>query len=260
MRHILFYLQRSLFLLKNRPLPGAAALLLFTAVIRLAASSWMPYISRDAVQYVNAAARWAERGSYDLFSFPPLPCFLIKVLIQLGLTPDCAGHVYSFVTGLFVPLAAYSLTVKATSNRRLARYTALMLAVHPLLLQFSLEPMRDSAFILLGVLAMTAGMEGLKKQKLLPWLLCAVLTAAAWCCRFEALELAALALIALAAAAFRKQYPFMKAAGHFLIYLFSAILLWFLLTLAAGGKACFKFQYENYILNKWNLLVERWKV
>lgn len=260
MRRVVFYFKRSLFLLKNRPLPGAAALLLFTAAIHLWAFSWSPYISRDAVQYVNVAARWAEKGSYDLLAFPPLPCFCMKLLIQLGLSPECAGKVYCFTTGIFIPLAAYMLILRATSNRRLARYSAIMLTVHPLLLQFSVEPLRDGAFLLLALLAMNCGLAGLKRQKLLPWLSASIFTAAAWCCRFEALELTALAFIALTVGTVKKQYPFLKAAGHFLLYFLCGLLFWILLTAATGGKESFKAQYDNYILNKWDLLVKKWKV
>ena len=260
MRRVAFCFKRIIFLMKNRPLPGAAALLLFTAAIHLWAFSWAPFISRDSIQYLNAAARWAEKGSYDLFYFPPLPCFIMKLLIQLGFSPDSAGHIYSFTTGLFIPLAAYILILKVTSNRRLARYSAIMLTVHPLLMLFAVEPLRDGLFLLLSLLAMIAAFEGLKTQKVLPWLIGSVFTAAAWCCRFEALELVLLAFLALSVAVAKKQYTFLKAAGHFMLYTLSVLCLWGLLTAATGGLKSFDYQYRNYILNKWNLLVKRWKV
>ena len=245
--------------IKKNPLRETAALLLLTGAVHLWAFTWAPVISRDAIAYLAAAARWAENGVYDYFYFPPLTCFLIKLFIQMGFSPETAGHIYSFLTGLFIPAAAYIFALATTGNRRLARYTAIMLIGHPLLVFFSVEPLRDGLYVLLTLLLLTAGVTGLKTQKLGPWILCGVLTAAAWCCRFEALEFTALAFLALLILVIQKRYSFVKAVCHFLLYLFLCGTFWALITFAAGGRECFKYQYDNYILNKWNLFVQRWK-
>lgn len=246
--------------LKSRPLPGAAALLLLTGCVHLWAFSWCPYVSRDSVRYLTGAIRWAEQGSYDLFHFPPLPCFLMKLLLQMGFSPEAAGNIYSFLPGLFVPLASYVFALKASGNRRLARYTSVMLIGHPLLLAFSVEPLRESLFILLALLIMICGITGLKEQKLLPWFYCSVFTALAWCCRFEALEFVILAFFVLLLNFLQKRTPFRKAAAHFTVYLVCTILLWGVFTVATGGVKCFNYQFENYVLNKWNLFLVRWKI
>lgn len=246
--------------LKSRPLPGAAALLLLTGAIHLWAFSWSPYAERDSIRYLTGAIRWVEQGSYDLLALPPLPCFLIKLLIQLGFSPDTAGNIYSFLPGLFVPLAAYVFALRLTGNRRLARYTAIMLIFHPLLVMFAIKPLRESLHILLILLLFISGHAGLKTQKILPWLTCALFTALGWCCRFEAVEFIVLAFIALTVLTIQKRYAFTKAIYHFGVYFFCTFLLWALLTAAFGGKECFKYQVDRYIIKRWKWTVQRWKV
>lgn len=245
--------------LKSRPIPGAAALLLLTGAVHLWAFTWGVYGARDCIRYLTGAIRWAEQGSYDLFYFPPLPCFLMKLLIQLGFSPDTAGRIYSFLPGLFVPLAAYIFILRTTGNRRLARYASIILIFHPLLLSFSVMPLRESLYVLFVLLILISGHAALTTQRLLPWLSCALFTALGWCCRFETLEFVALAFIALFILLLQKRYKFCKAVCHFGAYFLCTVALWVLLTVATGGRACFKFQFDNYIFNKWNLFVLRWK-
>lgn len=259
MKKFTAFIQKICFELKSRPLAGAAALLLLTAAVHFWAFSWVPYGERDSIRYLTGAIRWAEQGHYDLFVFPPLPCFLMKVLIQMGFSPDTAGRIYSFLPQLFIPLASYILALRLTGNRRLARYTGIMLIFHPLLIKFSIEPLRESVHVLLILLILISGHAALKTQKLLPWLSCALFTALGWCCRFETLEFVALAFIALFILLLQKRYKFCKAVCHFGAYFLCTVALWALLIVATGGKECFKFQFENYILNKWTLFVLRWK-
>lgn len=235
-------------------------LLLLTAVVHLIAFTWMPVFERDAIAYVTTSAHWAEKGEYLLPVFPPLPCFMIKVLIQMGLAPEFAGKLFSFLTGLPVPLLGYLIAMKAIGNRQVARCTAVMLIFHPMLIYFSVLPLRDSAYILFISLLLLAALDAVKKQTLLPWLLCALWSAASWACRYETLEFFLVLPLVAALRVWQKSYPWKKALLHLFVYGICTVILWVGLTLAVGGKEVFVSQYNTYIKYKLILLAKRWKI
>ena len=234
-------------------------LLLLTAAVHLTAFALMPVLERDSVAYVTTAAYWAETGKYLQPHFPPLPCFFIKVLIQAGFAPEFAGKCVSFLAGLPVPVLAYLITMKSVGNRKVARYTAFMVIFHPMLIYFSVLPLRDSVYILFISLLILAALDAVKKQSPGAWLLCALWTAAAWTCRYETLEFFLVLPLVTALRVWQKGYSWGKALLHLFIYGICSIVLWAGLTLAVGGKDVFICQYNTYIKNKLILLAKRWK-
>ena len=245
--------------LKTDRLAGAFGLLLLTAAVHLWAQSLVPVWERDSITYVTAATHWAATGEYLLPEFPPLPCFMVKVLIQLGLQPETAAKCFTFLTGLPVPLLGYLIAMKMTGNRRVARYTAFMLIFHPMLIYFSVQPLRDSAYILFVSLLTLAAVDAVKKQTVVPWLLCALWSAFSWACRFETLEFFLLLPLVAAVRVWQKSYPWKRALLHLMTYWVCSIVLWIVLTVATGGREVFVSQYNTYIKHKLTLLVQRWK-
>jgi len=213
-----------------------------SAVMRLIAWDWTPVLERDSVAYINAAAVWAETGKYIVPQFPPLPCYLIKLLIQLGLAPETAARLYAFVPGCLVPLAAYAIALETTRNARVARYTAVFCIVHPTLLFFSAMPIRDSLYILLAGVSLWIGFLAVRDQETRLWVLFACCSALTWCCRHEGVEFLPLAAVTLAFQLCRKRYPWRKAALHFLLFLLIMPTLWYFLSFAAGGAEPFNVQ------------------
>ena len=237
-----------------------SCLLLLTAAVHLIAFTWMPVLERDSVAYVTTAAHWAETGEYLLTFFPPLPCFFIKVLIQAGFSAELAGKTVSFLAGLPVPLIAYLITMKAVGNRRTARYTAFMLVFHPMLIYFSVLPLRDSVYILFVSLLLLAAIDAVKKQSMKAWLLCALWTAASWACRYETLEFFLVLPLVTALRVWQKSYPWKKALLHLFVYGVCSAVLWVGITLAVGGKQVFVSQYNVYVKKKFVQLGKRWKI
>lgn len=253
-------LQEFFLFLKTDPLAGGSALLLLTGVVHLATLFWAPVLERDSVTYITTAVIWAEKGEYIVPHFPPLPCFIIKVLYQLGLPAEFAGRLFSFLFGLPLPLVAYCFALKATGNRRLARYGALMTVFHPLLLSVSTFPLRDSAYVLLAGLVMVYGIDGLKNASFKDWGICALWTGAALCCRVETLEFLLLVPLLLGVRILQKAYPFKRACCCLLLYWLCTGAVWFLLMLGTGGQKSLEAQYDNYVRGKLILLRERWKI
>ena len=246
--------------LKTDRIAGCAGVLLLTAAVHLGALSLVPVWERDSIAYVTAAAHWSATGEYLLPVFPPLPCFIVKVLIQLGLQPETAAKCFSFLTGLPVPLLGYLIAMKMTGNRRVARYTAFMLIFHPMLVFFSVQVLRDSAYVLFVSLLTLAVVDAVKKQTLVSWLLCALWTAFSWACRFETLEFFLLLPLVAAVRVWQKSYPWKKALLHLTTYWICSTVLWIVLTVATGGREVFLSQYNTYIKHKFTLLVQRWKI
>ena len=244
--------------LKTDPLAGGTVLLLLTAAVHGLALFWGGVLERDSVTYITAAVRWADKGEYIVPHFPPLPCFIIKCLYQAGLSPDAAGRLFSFLFSLPLPLVAYCFAVKATGNRTLARYGAFMTVFHPLLLYVSTFPLRDSIYVLLAGLVMTAGIDALKNPSLKAWSFCALWTGAALSCRVETLEFFLLFPMLVLVRVLQKAYPLKKGLCCLIFYWFCAGLVWFLLVWGTGGRECFDAQYDNYIRGKLILLRERW--
>ena len=211
-------------------------------VARLIAWSWSPLLERDSVGYVNAAAVWAATGKYVTPQFPPLPCFLIQLLIRLGLEPETAARLYAFLPGCLVPLMGYAVALESSGSRRVARYAAVLLLFHPMLLYFAAEPMRDSLYILLAGGALWAGIRALRSRLIRCWLLFGCLCGLGWTCRHEMLEFLPLTVIGLVIEVWRKRYAWPRALLHFLIFIAVTGLLWFGITLSLGGKTTFDAQ------------------
>ena len=174
--------------------------------------------------------------------FPPLPCYLIKLLIQLGLSPEAAARLYAFVPGCLVPLVAYALAADTTGNRRIARYAAIFFVFHPTLLFFSVMPIRDSLYILLAGISLWTGFLAVRSQRTWLWILFACCGALSWCCRHEGMELLPLAFLVLVFELFSKRYSWGKAALHFLLVLLIMPTLWFSIGYLTGGMEPFAVQ------------------
>ena len=215
---------------------------LASAVMRFVAWNWAPLLERDSVDYVNAAAVWAETGKYIVPQFPPLPCYLIKLLIQLGMAPESAARLYAFLPGCLVPVAAYVLAAEATAGRRIARYAAVFFIFHPTLLFFSVMPIRDSLYILLAGVALWIGLRAVRSQETRLWIGFACCGALAWCCRHEGMEFLILAFLALVFESVKKRYPLRRAALHFLLVLLIMPTLWFAVGYLIGGMEPFAVQ------------------
>lgn len=212
------------------------------AVMRLIAWDWAPLLERDSVAYVNAAAVWAETGKYPVPQFPPLPCYLIRLLIQLGMAPESAARLYAFVPGCLVPVAAYLLAVEATGSKRIARYAAIFFIFHPTLLFFSVMPIRDSLYILLAGVALWIGLRAVRSRETGLWIAFAGCAALAWCCRHEGMEFLVLAFLALVIEVLKKRYPLRRAAFHFLLVLLIMPTVWFEIGFLTGGREPFVVQ------------------
>ena len=228
------------FLLK--PQVFLVLVLIASAVMRFIAWDWAPLLERDSVGYVNAAAVWAATGKYTVPQFPPLPCYLIKLLIQLGLAPETAARLYAFVPGCLVPVVAYALAMESTGNRRIARYAAIFFIFHPTLLFFSVMPIRDSLYILLAGLSLWIGLRAVRHQETRLWILYACCCALAWCCRHEGMEFLPLTALILFIELIRKRYTWRKAALHFLLVLLITPTLWFTIGFLTGGMEPFALQ------------------
>jgi len=231
-------------------------LFLASAVMRLVAWDWAPLLERDSVVYVNAAAVWAETGKYIVPQFPPLPCYLIKLLIQLGMAPEAAARFYSFLPGCLVPPVAYVFAMEALNNRRLARYAAVFCVFHPTLIVFSIMPIRDSLYVLLAGVSLWTGLLALRSRQTRLWILCACCCALAWCCRHEGMELLVLAFLGLAFELFRKRYTWRLAACHFLLFCLIMPAVWFGVSYAAGGAEPFRVQ-SVLVLNHFRGFIEK---
>ena len=229
---------------------------LASAVMRLVAWEWAPLLERDSVGYINAAAVWAATGKYPVPQFPPLPCYLIKLLIQLGMAPESAARLYAFLPGCLVPVTAYFLAVEATGNRRIARYAAVFFIFQPTLLFFSVMPIRDSLYILLAGIALWIGLRAVRSRQTRLWIAFACCGALAWCCRHEGMEFLALALLALTFELFKKRYPLRRAALHFLLVLLIMPTLWFAVGYLTGGMEPFAVQ-SALVMNHFRDFVRR---
>ena len=252
--------QKIFHFLKTDPLAGGTVLLLLTAAVHLLALFRGKVLERDSVVYITTAVRWAADGVYVVPHFPPLPCFIIKSLYQMGLPPEAAGRAFAFLFSLPLPFVTYIFAMKATGNKRLARYGAFMTVFHPLLLYISVYPLRDSIYVLLAGLVMIAGIDALKAPSFKSWGLCALWTGAALSCRVETVEFFLLFPLLVSVRVLQKAYPLKKGLCCLLFYWFCAILVWFLLVWGTGGRECLEAQYENYVKGKLILLRERWNV
>ena len=205
-------------------------------LFRLAAFLLNPLLSRDPALYLTQADLWYETGDY-MQTFlpgivvPPLPLWIMKTALQTGFQAEIAGRTIAMVLGAFLPVAGVLFAWKITRKIRIGLIAALLVIIHPELVSYSFQPLRENFYFFFEALLLVTLVDAIQKDHVMKWALCGCFLSLSFFCRYEALQFLAvipflLALLLLCRKIKLKQ-AFLDISAFFLLFVLTAIpLLW----------------------------------
>ena len=194
-----------------------------------------PALARDAGVYLSWVEHWIETDDY-FYSFfgrvglvPPLSLWMIKTLTLTGLPTEIAGRSISMFLGSLVPVVGFFFTWRVCRNIRIALLAALVLILHPNLVEYSCQPLRESCYAFFNCFLLFMFIEAVRKSTVYNWAACGIALSLTAYCRFEALEFMLFVPLILAALCwFRKmkwKEAVCSAAVFYLFFCLTSVLL-----------------------------------
>ncbi len=112
-------------------------------------------LSRDAVQYLNLAAYWHENGgfgavaaAYPFSQCPPFFLYLLQAGNHFGIPCEVWGIGINVAASSLLAVIFYLTARKLELGELPAFFIGLLAAVHPTLVTYSLQPQRESLYLL----------------------------------------------------------------------------------------------------------------
>lgn len=172
-------------------------LFLISVIVKLTACWLAPSIGRDAALYLHMANCWLETGSYNdvirqipgVRWVPPMLLFLMKILMQSGMSAEMAGYAVNVISGSLITPVGFGIALEATGNKKTALTTALLLAVHPMVSASSTEILRDIPYLFFSGCTAWLVLAGLRRGNAAFWCSAGMFFAFALLTRYETLEL-----------------------------------------------------------------------
>ena len=205
-----------------------SAIFLFSLATRELKLVLDPMLQRDSALYLTIAETWQETGVYAETIrpvIPPFPLFTIVKMMDLGLNAEVAGRSLSLFLGAMIPVLVYIISYNIFKDITTSLIGVLCLSLHPTLVAYSIQPLRENHYIFMLGLIIIFIIYGIKKRSLAEWGLCGCVTAIAFFCRYEALELFFLYLFIGLVLFFNKK----TSAKRFVVAVFF-VLMTFILT------------------------------
>ena len=217
-------------------------------------SFWMePTISRDGVMYLDLSRIWAETGSFDgvlqhwpLCWIPPFPLYLMKLLIDCGLSPAVAGVGLNIIMGSVLPLIVYMIGRLLFEDRRISLVAAFMMAVNPSMIEFAIEPQRDTIYLFFCGWLIYFIIKGLKQDSIVSFCGAGVFFALSMMTRYETLEMIPLFFFALLFCGVRKYLKWKRILLHITASVIIAGAVILSLTYLMGVKTHIFHNYQKY--------------
>ena len=170
-------------------------LFVLSLLLRLLCWFMEPTLSRDAVVYVEIISAWfAEGGFSGVLRYwpdcwiPPLPVGLVLLLVKCGLPLEASGVGLNLALGSLIPLLVYRMAEIVTVNRSIVLGAALLAAVHPTLIELSIEIQRDTTYLFLIGCVLCFLLEAVRSRSSFFWGLGGLFLGLSILSRFESLE------------------------------------------------------------------------
>jgi hypothetical protein len=147
-------------------------------------------ISLDgAFQYIPLARDFAAGLYAKVFGHGQQPLYSVLIAGLSRWVPDfeTAGKLVATVFGILLILPVYFLG-KRIFDRRVAFFSALLLAIHPYVRRFSADVLKESTYIFFFVLAIWFAWRTIEREKRYPYLLIPVFSALPYLVRPDGLE------------------------------------------------------------------------
>lgn len=170
-----------------------ALLIIFTIslILRIFKLVLDPVPMRDSTFYLSLAREWLDNGMILNTDFhgPLLPIYTIKELARFtDIDIEIAGRSLALFLGSMIPALGYFISYKIFDDRKISVICAIILMLHPNLISYSIEPLRDSPYLFFEELIILEAIIAIKERKTLNWFFCGIFSTLAFFCRLEALE------------------------------------------------------------------------
>ena len=248
--------------LKLKSLKSALiAITLFSLLLSLFCLYLEPTISRDGLLYLELIQVWHEQGSFQAvlkhwpqFWIPPLPLYLMKLLMDCGLSPEAAGLGLNLVLAGFLPLIIYGIAMEVCCDRRIALCAAFLMAVNPTRVALSIEPQRDAVYLFFCGLLIYFLLCGIRRGKWYFWSLGGVVFALSFLTRYETLEFLPLIVAAFLLLLWEDRAKWKKLLLNGAAVSVSALAAFLLLIFIMGVQNHLFKSYQKYYLARWHSL------
>lgn len=178
-------------------------ILLFSFLLKLLYWQLDLTVSRDGCNYILLARIWYDSGNFrgiidesSSFFSPPLFIYLMKCLMNLGISAETAGVCINLFLGTFTPLIAYGIAYEITQSRKVSVCSAFLTVVNPSMNALSVKVQRDMIYLFLAGVTIWLLLAGIRRMKWGYWLSAGLVCASAVLTRFEAMEFLLIAPIA----------------------------------------------------------------
>lgn len=182
-----------LFEMKNKKIVLLFALFLFAALIRCVSWYFEPELARDSVHYLALA-----NGQTEESFRPPLFVETLRLIKIFGGDPHIGGVIVNIIAGSMVPVLIFLIAGELKFELRWRIVAAIIAAVHPRLVQCSIELLRESQYLFFTTLFILCVCAAARRANLWLWSAAGISAALAMLCRFEALELLPITLVIVA--------------------------------------------------------------
>jgi 4-amino-4-deoxy-L-arabinose transferase-like glycosyltransferase len=179
----------------------ALAIVLIAFALRLFALSTQATIEWEGTEYAGIARNLLEgKGYYGLMipgkelMFPPLFPFLIAATSLMTGDLELAARLVSMVMGSLLVVPVF-LIAKHVSERRVAYLAAILVALHPLLVRFSVTTYSETTYITLLLTAMSWTLQAFRSGTRRSYAAAGVFYGLAYLTRPEAVACALLAFV-----------------------------------------------------------------
>ena len=167
----------------------------FSFLLKLLCWHMDPTVSRDGCLYIHQAQIWYDTGNFhDLLNLwpgrwvPPLPIYLMKCLMSLGLSGEVAGICLNLISGTFTPILVYGIAYEVTQKKNIAIYSALLIAVNPSVNALSIKVQRDMIYLFFIGSMLWLLTAGIRRERWGYWLCSGLFCGCGMLTRFETLE------------------------------------------------------------------------
>ena len=152
-----------------------------------------PLLQRDAALYLSLSEMWQTSGNYSQSIasgtiVPPFPLFIFVKMIDYGFDAEIGGRSVSLVLSSLIPVLGSVISFKLFKNSLITIITTFILIVHPVLLSYSIQPLRENFYLFFWGVTILAAINGIKNKRMKDWGICGLFLSLSFFCRYEALE------------------------------------------------------------------------
>lgn len=162
----------------KRAAQGLGAIFLLAVAVRFLAWRLDPALSRDGVFYLDLAARWLKSGDLtreaavgDSF-VPPLLPSLLKFSAIMHWNGEYFMIGLNILLGSLLCVLIYGIIRALSGTRKLALTAAVLTAVHPELVEWSIQVQRETLYLFFSGIFLLCAVYAWQKENYLWWLLC----------------------------------------------------------------------------------------